>query len=78
MSSVANTWVYELPEKMSDGFCFGGGTPITFLNVDWFHVPSEMAVEKLTEFLRGKRYVKPGRKYLVIGPLTFTFDGAAA
>ena len=78
MSSTANTFVYEMPEKLSDGFCFGGGKPITFMNVDWFHVPADMTVEKLTEFLKTKRYIKPGRKFLVVGPLTFAFEGAAA
>ncbi len=31
--------VYQLPEKLTNGFCFAGGTSIAFLNVDWFHAP---------------------------------------
>jgi hypothetical protein len=30
-------YVYRLPVKLSDGYCFGGGNPITFTNVDWFN-----------------------------------------
>ncbi len=29
--------VFELPEQFSNEFCFGGGTPTTFIMVDWFH-----------------------------------------
>jgi len=28
--------VYELPERLTTGMCFGNGNPITFLNIDWF------------------------------------------
>jgi hypothetical protein len=32
-------YIYKMPAKPSDGYCFGGGKPITFTNVDWFNTP---------------------------------------
>ena len=76
--SVANTWVYRLPDQLSDGFCHHGGTPIMFLNVDWFHVPRDLPREELVAFLRGKKYFDETQRYLVLGgPQTFTIEPAA-
>jgi hypothetical protein len=59
-------WVYRLPEKLSNGYCFGGGVPITFTNVDWFGGSPEMGRAEVEKFIRGKRYCTPGHKYLVV------------
>ena len=59
-------WVYRLPEKLSNGYCFGAGVPITFTNVDWFGGPAEMTRAEIETFVRGKRYCTPGHKYLVV------------
>lgn len=70
--------VYCLPEKLTNGYCFNGGNPITFLNVDWIEAPEKEGREKLEEFLQSKCYVKPGVKYLVLSdyaPFTFQFKG---
>lgn len=56
--------VYELPAKLTNGFCFRGGVPITFLNVDWFEHPIGDR-PGLEEFIRTKNYFKPGRRFLV-------------
>lgn len=64
--------VYEIPEKRSDGYCFNGGNPIAFLNVDWMNSPDEIAGmdpisdDEMLNFIRTKQYIKPGRKYLVL------------
>ena len=29
--------VFELPEKYTGEYCFGGGNPVMFLMVDWFY-----------------------------------------
>ena len=49
MVSFNNTmvYVYKLPEKLSNGFCFGGGVPITFTNVDWFNGFDGMSKEDI-------------------------------
>ena len=49
-------WVYRLPAKLSDGFCFGGGVPITFTNVDWFNGSEEMKRADVEAFVRKKKY----------------------
>lgn len=70
--------VYELPDKLNGGFCFGGGVPITFTNVDWFNGQADMKRADVEKFVRGKKYVKPGRKYLVLSDTPeFTFQFAA-
>ena len=74
-------FVYQLPPKMSDGFCFGGGRPITFQNVDWFNGFDGMTRDDLETEVRGKKYVKPGETYLVCSPeneISFTFQKASS
>lgn len=77
-------YVYQLPDKLSDGYCFGAGRPITFTNVDWFegggydHEPTK---DDLISFIQKKRYYKPDRRFLVIGAKpehTFTIDPVAS
>jgi hypothetical protein len=63
--------VYELPERnaLAKGFAF--------LNVDWFggtYAPGEDATrEQIETMLRAKRYIKPGKRYLVLGSPGYTF-----
>lgn len=65
--------VYRLPEKLTDGFAFGGGVPITFTNVDWFNAFEGMTREDLEAFVRTKKYFKSGGKFLVLSD-SFTFQ----
>lgn len=61
-------YVYELPEKLTDGYCFGGGKPIVFKNVDWFGnggMTSTSTVE-IESFIKQKQYYHKDKKYLVI------------
>jgi hypothetical protein len=69
--------VYQLPEKLTNGFCFGAGVPITFINVDWFGAFVTDGKDDLERVIRAKRYIKPGNKYLVLSDhpdFTFRFD----
>lgn len=76
--------VYELPARsdLSSGYCFGGGNPIPFLNVDWFGGtyqplngggPVSASRDDIEKMVRGKRYIKPDRRYLVLGSPGHTF-----
>lgn len=58
--------VYRLPVKLTDGYCFGGGVPITFENVDWFGSHSSMTPTDLRRFVEGKAYFKQGGRFLVL------------
>lgn len=70
--------VFELPEQYPEGYCFGGGHYVDFKMVDWFQpLPREALLGKnimpwseyvcvVKSFLKGKDYVKPNRKYLLI------------
>lgn len=76
MSAETFYHVYELPERqeLAKGFAFNGGNTIGFLNVDWFSTPpNPPSREEVEAFVRGKRYVKPGRRYLVLGSPGHTF-----
>lgn len=67
-------YVYELPAKLSNGFAFGAGVPITFKNVDWFNGHDSMTRIDIEKFIRGKRYFKDGLKFLVLSDdPNFTF-----
>jgi len=63
-------YVYQIPKERSHGYCFGGGVPITFMNVDWFGTPhDEVSQDKIQEFIAGKRYFEkapPGSRFLVL------------
>jgi hypothetical protein len=59
--------VYRLPEKLTAGYCFGGGVPITFTNVDWFECPADEDRDALVEFIRSKQYCRPDARFLVLG-----------
>jgi len=71
--------VFELPDKFPSGFCFGGGQLVGMRQVDWFNpIPqddfygdSELKPwseyeSMLRTWLMTKRYVKPGKRYLLI------------
>ena len=70
--------VFELPDEYPNGFCFDGGKPVTIVMVDWFHpwpehmVPMpdietwEECKSLLLPFLQNKRYVRVGKKYILI------------
>ncbi|MCV9940885.1 hypothetical protein OIU35_31430 [Boseaceae bacterium BT-24-1] len=56
--------VYEMPDKLTNGYCFGGGVPITFMNVDWFEHPIGDRTD-LETFIKSKRYYNPAKRFLV-------------
>lgn len=71
--------VFRLPEEFQEGFCHGGGKPVNFQMMDWFNpvclrpvtglgAPEtwEQAKEMLPDFIKGKIYYEPGRRYLVL------------
>lgn len=63
--------VFEMPAEFPRGYCFGGGNPTSFQMVDWFRddlgmMEGESGRSELAEFIRGKRYFKPDRAYLVL------------
>lgn len=69
--------VYKLPQQLSDGYCFGGGRPIIFTNVDWFEVPLSLTVGLLIDSIAKKRYYDPNARYLVLSEqpgFTFTIE----
>ena len=57
--------VYRLPEKLTNGYCFGRGVPITFTNVDWFEIPLSEGREGVAKFIKGKQYYDPCTRFLV-------------
>ena len=61
-------YVYQIPEKMSDGYCFGDGVPIEFTNVDWFEVSDDTSTHEIVKYVLTKKYVKPDKKYIIIIP----------
>ena len=76
--------VFELPNNFPEGFLFGGGKPVTFKMIDWFNPIPEEGPDKwedivpmLKEFLKKKRYIVPGKKYIVITDFdeAFIFHG---
>jgi hypothetical protein len=70
--------VFELPDAYPSDFCFGGGHPVTMQMVDWLnpwpdshmsnHLPDtwEEVAALLRPWLMKKRYVKPGKRYILI------------
>lgn len=59
--------VYRLPEKLTTGYCFGAGVPITFINVDWFEAPISEGREGLTDFIKSKQYYSGNARFLLLG-----------
>lgn len=63
--------VFEMPPSFSGDYCFGGGISTTFLMVDWFRddrgmMAGETGRSEIAEFIKGKRYFKADRAYLVL------------
>lgn len=78
LSNEKMIYVYELPERMSNGFCFGGGKPITFKNVDWFNSFDGITKEHIEASVKEKIYAVEGKRFLVCSPdndISFTFYG---
>ena len=63
---IERVHIYRMPEKLDDGYCFGSGKLIMFLNVDWFDIDPDHRAEVIL-FIRKKRYFVPGKKYLMLG-----------
>lgn len=75
----ARIHVYRLPAKLSNGYCFGRGNPIDFLNVDWFDAVISECREPLVTFIKSKRYFDRAARFLVLADhadLTFTIEPA--
>lgn len=69
--------VYLLPAKLTGGYCFGAGVPITFLNVDWFEAPLSFTQIDLVKWIETKSYYRADHRYLVLADdpqFTFTID----
>lgn len=68
--------VFEMP-KFSRGLRFGGGKPKTFLEVDWFRDDGPPTPDITTpdgraaweNFIKGQRYYKTDRAFLVLHPI---------
>ncbi len=68
----------------SGNFCFGGGNPQTWLEVDWFTDEGAetifgrpLTIDDVRSNVEQKRYIKPGKGYLVLctdGEMTFTIN----
>jgi len=62
--------IYQIPKARSNGYCFGGGNPIAFLNVDWLDTPDDgVSKNQLSDFIRGKNYFTNapiGTRFLVL------------
>jgi hypothetical protein len=69
--------IYVVPEKPTNGYCFGGGVPITFTNVDWFEAVVSDGRDDLIAFIKSKKYYHDNSRYLVLGDhpnFTFTIE----
>lgn len=72
--------VYRLPPKLTNGYCFGAGVPITFINVDWFEALIEQGRAPLEAFIKTKTYYDKTARFLVIADhpdLTFVIEPEA-
>jgi len=63
-------YVYEVPEKLTNGFCGKGPNLVPFPNVDFFY-ESEPPADRvmLAAFIRSKRYVNRLARYLVLSTI---------
>ena len=65
-----------MPAKRSTGYCFNGGVPITFINVDWFGGELIKERDHLIKFISQKQYARNGETLLVLAndpAWTFSF-----
>ena len=64
--------IFEIPTVYPPGFCFEGGKTVMFAMVDWFNPMSDLdkewsdCVNSITAFVKSKKYIRPGRKYLLL------------
>lgn len=71
--------VFQLPDELPEGYCFGGGCPSEFVMVDWFNAFTENGLEfdgnepeytkhidELRDFIKEKRYFSPDHTYMVL------------
>ena len=59
--------VFQLPETLPNGYCFGGGREAVFLLVDWFNAPPiEMPRSEVIAHLKAKQYLRAGFRYMVV------------
>lgn len=72
--------VFKIPEP-TPGYCFDGGKPATFTEVDWFRDDptglrkSPLSEAEITEFIKRKSYFDPNAAFLVLSPYhTFTIN----
>ena len=73
--------IYRVPDVLNHDYCFGGGNPIAFLNVDFFDVPWDIMREDIVTFIKEKRYFDADARFLVLSTteyptLTFTIEPA--
>lgn len=72
--------VYRLPKKLSGGYPFNDGVPITFTNVARIEtVPSSLSPQetrdRLIDFVKGRDFFDPAERFLLLGDdpdFTFT------
>lgn len=72
--------IYRLPERLTEGYCFGAGRPIAFLNVDWFEALISEGRDGLIQFISKKQYFDTKARFLVLGDdprFTFTIEPSA-
>lgn len=65
--------VFEMPKFVRPNYRFGGGMPMPFVEVDWFRddtcpLTDDEARKNMDAFIRGKKYFKADRSYLVLHP----------
>lgn len=70
--------VYEIPERMTNGYCFHGGVPVVFTNLDWFECPVTTTRDEFMKQIKQRRYAqsRPHARLLVLcrsGNPDFTF-----
>lgn len=71
--------VYQMPEVLNDGYCFGGGRRVAFLNVDFFDVPWDLPRDQIVSFVKKKAYFDAKHRFLLVAEkdyptLTFTIE----
>ena len=62
--------IYRIPQKRSNGYCFSGGNPVVFDNVDWMDDPPDaFSAVEARKYLIEKNYFKAapdGARFLVL------------
>ena len=62
--------IYRIPEKRSNGWCFGGSNPVAFQNEDFMDDPPDSVIPaEARKWLAEKKYFKSaptGARFLVL------------